>query len=442
MRNVETAPGMIADTRRPAATLLLLAAAAVGCGGDDASSETLRVHRDTVGDTVVVRTLSGSAWGDTARLAEVLRIGRLEGPEAYTFGDVGGLAVGPDGSILVVDRQVPALRKYGPDGRHLADLGRQGGGPGEIGQTDGGVAVLPDGRVALRDPGNARIQLYGPDGEPAGTLPISGNRFTTRPLHADTAGRIWHWSFGSVAGTDRRGNRFLVLDPDVGTRDTVPVPRWSERPPRLEARHESEGGRRVMVSGVPFWPGDSFTVSPFGYLAGGRNDRCGFELLRPSGVLRAVREADRAPIRPEEREARREDLVENMRRTEPGWSWNGPDIPEMKPCFRTILVGNAGRVWLQRHVRAQRAEVADDPRGRPPGAPSGPEIRWREPVVFDVFAPDGRYLGAVRPEVRIELTPRPVLRGDTVWAVTKDELEVPYVVKLLLHRPGEGNAAG
>lgn len=45
---------------------------------------------DTVGDTVVVRTLTGSAQGDTARLVPEMRIGELEGPDHYILGNVSG----------------------------------------------------------------------------------------------------------------------------------------------------------------------------------------------------------------------------------------------------------------------------------------------------------------------------------------------------------------
>jgi hypothetical protein len=124
-----------------------------------------------------------------------------------------------------------------------------------------------------------------------------------------------------------------------------------------------------------------------------------------------------------------------MRRVESGWSWDGPDVPEAKPCYRDLLVGRHGRAWLLRHTEAERVEVEGEDRG--PGAPERPEVVWREPSVFDVFAPDGRYLGAVRPEVQVERSPPPVIRGDKVWAVTRDELDVPYVVRLRLVRPGE-----
>lgn len=67
---------------------------------------------ETLGDTLVVRTLSGSVWGDTARLVPEVSIGMFDGPEEYVFGQIHSLAMGQDGTIYVVDRQVPALRVY------------------------------------------------------------------------------------------------------------------------------------------------------------------------------------------------------------------------------------------------------------------------------------------------------------------------------------------
>ncbi|HUG40320.1 MAG TPA: hypothetical protein VMM12_07540, partial [Longimicrobiales bacterium] len=88
----------------------LLLALLPACGGDDSSS--LVVQRDTLGDTVVVRTVAGSVWGAPRPLEPELRIGAFEGEDEYMLGDVAGFAVAPDGAIYIYDRQVPALRKY------------------------------------------------------------------------------------------------------------------------------------------------------------------------------------------------------------------------------------------------------------------------------------------------------------------------------------------
>jgi hypothetical protein len=66
-----------------------LTAALVACaeGGPQTALE-WRAAYDTVADTVVVRTLGGSVWGDTADLIADLTIGELEGPAEYSFGQV------------------------------------------------------------------------------------------------------------------------------------------------------------------------------------------------------------------------------------------------------------------------------------------------------------------------------------------------------------------
>jgi len=103
-----------------------------GCGaGERTSAGAWRAVTDTIGDTIVVRTVSGSVWGGPAELAEEVRIGVFEGEDVYLLGSVSALAADEDGYIYVVDSQVPALRKYGPDGRYVATFGREGGGPGE-----------------------------------------------------------------------------------------------------------------------------------------------------------------------------------------------------------------------------------------------------------------------------------------------------------------------
>ena len=54
---------------------------------------------------------------------------------------------------------------------------------------------------------------------------------------------------------------------------------------------------------------------------------------------------------------------------------------------------------------------------------------WREPVVFDVFEPGGRYLGQVHAPSGFRTLPQPVIRGDMVWAVVAEPGGLPSVVR-------------
>jgi hypothetical protein len=55
-----------------------------------------------------------------------------------------------------------------------------------------------------------------------------------------------------------------------------------------------------------------------------------------------------------------------------------------------------------------------------------PQPKWRDPIVYDVFDPSGRYLGRVPapPKTRFQ-----TMRGDHIWAVRRDSLDVEQVVR-------------
>ena len=46
-----------------------------------------------------------------------------------------------------------------------------------------------------------------------------------------------------------------------------------------------------------------------------------------------------------------------------------------------------------------------------------------------MFDPDGRFLGEVTVPFPVRMYPPPIIRGGHMFAVTEDELEVPYVVR-------------
>jgi len=106
--------------------------------------------------------------------------------------------------------------------------------------------------------------------------------------------------------------------------------------------------------------------------------------------------------------------------------------------FKSISVGNDGRIWVSVSLPAER--IPDDELAPPtppvPGSnePPIPPRRWREPVAFDVFEPDGRYLGRVA--LPTGATWR-ASRGDRLWAVTRDSLDIEQVTRFRV-APGFG----
>ena len=217
------------------------------------------------------------------------------------------------------------------------------------------------------------------------------------------------------------------IDPEGAVIDTLLPPGRDHLDPMVHAR---DGDQTNSVP-VPFTPRYQWTFSPLGYFVHGLSDEYRILLDAPGAPLRVERPGHvGARVVPDEAEAERRAITRNMRNTEPGWSWNGPDMPDVKPPFEELLVGRDGRVWVRVHQTARR--VVETVRTE-----AGDETieTWVEPLLFDVFEPDGSYLGAVRgPETGMSFWASPVMDGDRMWAVTWDALDVAYVVR---YRVGE-----
>jgi 6-bladed beta-propeller len=402
----------------------------IGCAGEpgnDAAAWTASV--DTLGDTITVRTTSGSVWQDTAVLTAEIRIGVLQGADEYMFGEVESIAVSAEGDIYVMDSQVPALRKYDSTGTYVTTFGRKGGGPGEYAQPDGGLAVLADGRVVLRDPANARLNIYAPDGQylDAWRLPGGGGFSTNDPLYLDSQGNIyttvlleigaapWDWTYGLARFT-----------PEGTHTDTLRVPTWDFE--RSVVTGERKGSR--SSSSVPFTPNTSWSFSPFGYFVGGVSTDYHFDLYRRDGTrLRIERDWTPIPVQPAEADEQERRIRANFSSQFPGWKWNGPDIPSAKPAFQALMVGKDGTIWVRvpqpAYENMSEAEAREEERlsgGRP-------QVRFAEPVAFDVFEPDGRYLGHVSAPRRFSTSPTPVFTRDAVWATERGDLDVVSIVR-------------
>lgn len=416
------------------AAALLLAGVVVGCdgGGTDPAGGP-QVRLDTIGDTIRVHTISGSVWGEPVQLLETVRIGAVDGADEEIFGEVNGLAGAPDGGVYVFDQQVPALRRYGPDGGFVATLGRSGGGPGEYANSDGGMAVLPDGRLVLRDPGNARFTVYGADDAYDSEWIGRGRHFTSQRLGVDTAGNTYSVVTEPVAEGEKGWpsamwvTRILRVSPDGTPLDTLDIPRYAFEQPELRA----QGDAGSMASAVPYAGSFHWTVHPSGGVVAAVGSRYAVDLHRPDGrIVRMVRNPQAVPVSAEEKAAIEQRTTEGMRRMQPDWRWNATPIPDAKAPIENLSVGTDGRIW----VKVATASIEQPP---PEGADTTADRRpvFRSPPAWDVFEADGRYAGRVEGPPELLSYPEPVFAADHVWAITRDAMDVSYVTKYRLARP-------
>ncbi len=405
--------------------LLLLAAATAcalaACDTDPASSVAgPQVVVETIGDTTVVRTLSGSVWESETTLVPEISIGELDGPEELLFGWIRSIAVDDDHNVYAFDDQAQEVRVFDSAGEYMERLGGRGEGPGEFSRAEA-IATLPDGRLVVRDPGNSGLEVFVP-----GTTETerwrydAGGLYSVTPLHADASGRTYLDTHDLAR--DGFVMHVIVFGPDGTPIDTLPEPSSTYEPPEVTV----ERGPRSVGYAVPFSPQLHWAVHPSGHFLSGLSTDYRIDLVRDDGVLRIERAADPVPVSDGERARERESVTQEMRNfVDPGWTWNGPPISDHKPFFRDLVAGRDGRIWVRVPTEARAVDNPD----HDPEDPSSAPVFWREPVRYDVFEADGTYLGAVNAPEGFATSTDPVFDGDYVWAVTRDELGVQRVVR-------------
>jgi len=106
-----------------------------------------------------------------------------------------------------------------------------------------------------------------------------------------------------------------------------------------------------------------------------------------------------------------EELAENLERFDSGplanadMDFDRSEIPGVHPPLQRWLTDGRDHLWVQRDLGA-------------------------DGTVWEIFDPEGRYLGQIASEVDLErLTVHKVTR-EAVYGVLPDELDVPYVVRL------------
>ena len=423
---------------------------AIACAGADSGPVKGRADWttvvDTVGDTIITRTTGGSDSSGMHTLVEEAVIGELDAvQEEYSFGGINELESSLDGKIYVFDRQVPALREYDPAGKFVRTIGRKGKGPGEYDQANG-VVVHRDGRLMLWDAGTAHINVYGTDGTFITAWPLPGGAgfYTSGALFMDTAGytyartRIGDPPTQNAPGSPRMfGLTGLVKwDRDGRIVDSLTPPAQTVEPQSLIATQK--GGTSMTF--VPYSPRHMWAWSPLGYFVSAQSDRYAVLISAPSGRVRRIeREIEPVAMEGDERAYYEERVTAQMRSTDPTWRWSGPSIPGNKGAITSVTPADDGRIWVAIARPGERVPENE----LPPGpsvrvgagdAPKMPPIRWRDPSVYDVFDPSGEYLGRVAAPPKTTFR---TMRGDHIWAVRRDSLDVEQVVRFRIV-PGFG----
>ena len=401
-----------------AAALLAGLPALTACGREG-GPRPVPCPADSAGVPVVSSGKQGE-WarhGLTPRLEEVWQAGGLrEGEElAAPLPPAAGL----QGRLAIPDFRLGKVFVLGADGAWSGAWGGRGEGPGEylrpiaaawsregrlavLDVAAGRVVFLRDGRAA-RDPvrvapdllgrlvagGELRWQAIGPDG----TL------FLLPPVRADTG----------AGGAPSARSFLLRAVPGGAGADTL-----------LSARERTLGGDFPGWH-APGWPRLVAAAGPHGeVVAAGWEPGYRLAEFGPDGslvrfVCRGVpaipfRDAERGTAASDSAPAR----VRALRR-----ALESAPAPSRPAAVGRIFIGAEGRIWAQRD--RPRALAPGDATFGPPGG------------TFDVFGPEGRWLGEVRAAEGARLV---AASGRRVWAFVRGDLDQTTVVayRLVLER--------
>lgn len=397
-----------------AATLLVIACGSGSEGGENGWTTTV----ETVdGVERVVNTPPESGPEPTLVAEEVFRIGVVEGGGATSFGLIRSIAVLPDGRFAVADAQAEEVRLFASDGQHLRTFGGEGEGPGELKGMQG-VHVY-NGMLRVAEQANARLSVFHPDTGFVRTFPLRLHSFGFRGPWAaavDSVGRTFVASAGQY-GEGRFWNMVRVYDATMTQIDSIPYHDYTEEVEQEEvpgAWRIAIGNRGFTGASVPFYARPHEVLAPTGEFWSTKGGSPQLEVARwspardTSLVFTNLRIADR--VTSAERDSAMSELRDML--AERTGSTPGLDpsrVPATKPPVYGLFLDDRGRPWVR--ITPPTTDTTD----------------------YDVFDRDGRHVETVSMPFRVDGWVPPAVRGDTVWAVVMDEMEVQYVVRAELH---------
>ncbi len=357
------------------------------------------------GRVVVSNTIGRTgASVDALRLTEVQRLGSLDsGPQA--FGNVVGLASN-GATIYVSDRSAKEILAFGPDGSLLRRFGRPGGGPGELRHLfPVGIHWQDPNRIWVGEPPS--LFLFDSLGVPiasANTLPWA---WPWRG-QSDSLGSAYIEFFNTetaVRGSPKIRSHTVVQHTPVWPRsgenagviemrDTMSLP-VLQSPTRIVRR----GRNLEEIRQLPLRPRILWAASPNGAIWVANTDEYRLIEVTFTGDTAMTIELDRprSPLSADERDS----LAAES-------GFESSEIPRHRPMMDGLDVASDGWIWVRRNAR--------------------------DGLEWDVFDPCGHFAGTISAPMALDRSPMQLLRGGELLAVTRNQLDVEFVVRLRLEK--------
>jgi len=399
-----------------AVIVLWIAAACADSGGHWAGTIS-----DSAGVTMVLNPEEGM-WGESEgwTVREELLIGSVDASPDYQFSLAYGIAVDSKGRIFVLDARERHVQVYSPDGAFERSIGRRGRGPGEL-EYAPYILMTPGDTLVALDMGNQRLQRFASDGRALESPSFSAADGVPLRVRGNSRGvmavQLRRWAVAGQNPAEDRQDVIVVPGRDGKTRDTL----LAFAPGR---------GERYTASGPPEYtikaPEPSWDLTDANTLVFGTGADYRIEIRSLDGVLQRVVEKRYAPRPITARD--RQGYLKSLRAAY-GGSGSDQEIAaflrqnvhftEYLPPLETIVAGPAGTIWVQ-HVQAP-SDLPDKEHEPLDATTDEGSPDW------SVFDREGRYLGVVRMPDRFKPM---VFRGEKIYGVWRDDLDVQYVLRL------------
>ena len=390
----------------------------LGCGEGTSSGRNFTLE-DSAG--VVIATSSVGAWEPDQRwsLSEQpsLILGNARAGEELWR--VGGYVRAPDGSIAVLSAGHSQVRVFDSDGHFLRAFGREGSGPGEM-RFPRSMALAPPDTVLVLD--SDALEVFLLDGtwlesERVGPVPNPfGLGTAAHPTMVAPNRSILALVIRSRAGPPRgmqRADNGLAVLPGPGQ-----PPVFLGSYPGLEQQRLEGGVGNVVPPFARFSPRSVGALADEQFLAAD-NDRYQIDVFDSKGSLRRIIRRDIEPV------VVKDEWVEAWKEVERGqpWTqrrpagfervWAEMTVHKTLPALERMAVDSDGYLWVLR--------------------PSEVQGVYRN---FDVFDPEGRFLGEVKLPSGFRPIPSPLIGRDFFMSVWVDEFDVESVRVYELRRGG------
>lgn len=366
---------------------------------------------DTIDGVVVVRNGPAGLWRESEQwqVVEEFRVGRVRGAtdEDLTTPRNNSVSLGPNGQIFVLEYSTDRVVVFSGEGEFVRSFGGPGEGPGDL-RSPMGMAWDGTGRLWVAAGLNGRYHVFDSTGvfQKSMRRPVRLVNRIQHPLLWEETGTLVD---ETVTMTGPSKVLFLRVDTLGQVVDTASL---LAKPARFRS---GLSGTSTM-----FRPNrDAIRYLTTHYLASGRWSMApdGSVWSAMNGRLRLVKtDSNGDTLRIVETSHRPESFDRRDREAiSKGLAAAGlsrQDVELVRPLVSEIYLMDDGHILV-----GIFEQVGEDP------------------GTFDVFDPEGFFLGSIDLGITIPRRNRPALAGDTLVAVSPGLLDVPFLVRLTIRRP-------